>query len=200
MAIKLYDDALYKKIQKWVKDPNMRILKPEEVTRMFQVNADLRNDAPLKLPIIALARDPEFDIKSANKKPMSYDGMMLESNGTRTLQFNAIPIEIRYQIDIYTKYYEEGDEYLRNFIFNIVNSPRFDVVVPYNDRNEVHKGTMTLVPTISDNSDIAQRLFPGQFTRWTIKFIVEDAYLFSLPYVANVAMSDENEIEIVDKN
>ena len=43
---------------------------------------------------------------------------------------------------------------------------------------------------IEDTSDISERLFPGQFTRWTLRFDIVGAYLFSLPYVENVSISD----------
>lgn len=196
MGARLYDEALYNKIQKWVKDPNMRILKPDEVTRLIQIKADLNSDKPLKLPMIALSRNTDIEILSVNKKPLTFDGMMIESNEKKTLQINAIPITIGYQLDIYTLKYEEGDEYLRNFIFNFVNSPKLTVVLPYNGVNYQHNANVTLLSPVEDNSDIAQRLFPGQFTRWTIKLLIEDAYLFSLPYVNNVSMMNEVEIEI----
>lgn len=200
MAIRLYDEALYSKIQKWVKDPNMRILKPDEVTRTLQMRADLNNDKPLKLPIIALSRETEIQLLSANKKPLTFDGMMKEATKDKTLQINAIPMQVGYQLDIYTRHYEEGDEYLRNFIFNLVNYPKLTITLPYNDSNIEHNAHITLIKTIEDNSDIAQRLFPDQFTRWTIKLLIEDAYLFSIPYVKNITMDEEVEIEIEESN
>ena len=64
MAIRFYDDALTDKIKKWVKDPNMKILKPSESTRLFQLRADHSNDEPLTLPLIAISRDNDFEIIS----------------------------------------------------------------------------------------------------------------------------------------
>lgn len=165
MAIRFYDEALYSKIQKWVKDPNMRILRPDEVTRLFQMRADLTDDKPLKLPIIALSRDTQIEVLSTNKKPLTFDGMMKEATADKTLQINVIPIQIGYQLDIYTRLYEEGDEYLRNFIFNFVNYPKLTVTLPYNESNIEHNANITLIKTVEDNSDIAQRLFPDQFVR-----------------------------------
>jgi hypothetical protein len=196
MAVRLYDEALYEKIQKWIKDPNMRILKPDEVTRLFQVRADLTDDKPLKLPIIALSRDSNIELLSANKKPLTFDGMMKEATDKKTLQINAIPIQIGYQLDIYTRFFEEGDEYLRNFIFNLVNFPKLKITIPYNNTNIEHNANITVVKTVEDNSNIAQKLFPDQFTRWTIKILIQDAYLFSTPYVDNVKMDEEIDIEI----
>ena len=34
MAVNFYDEALVKKIQGWITDPNLRILKPNETTRL----------------------------------------------------------------------------------------------------------------------------------------------------------------------
>ena len=138
MGVRFYDEALYSKIQKWVKDPNMRILKPDEVTRLFQVKADLTGDKPLKLPIIALSRDTNLELISANKKPLTFDGMMKKATVKKTLQINAIPMKVGYQLDIYTRHFEEGDEYLRNFIFNFVNYPKLKITLPYNDTNIEH--------------------------------------------------------------
>ena len=39
--------------------------------------------------------------------------------------------------------------------------------------------------TISDTSDITERLFPGQFTRWTIQLEIQDAFLYDIPYRRN---------------
>ena len=174
----------------------MRILRPNEVTRLFQMRADLTNDKPLKLPLIALSRETDIQLLSANKKPLTFDGMMKEANEEKTLQINAIPIQIGYQLDIYTRFFEEGDEYLRNFIFNFVNYPKLKITLPYNESNIEHNANITLIKTVEDNSDIAQRLFPGQFTRWTIKLLIEDAYLFSTPYVDNVSIDENIDIEI----
>lgn len=38
---------------------------------------------------------------------------------------------------------------------------------------------MSLANQITDNSDIAERLIPGQFTRMTLRIQLNDAYLFS---------------------
>jgi hypothetical protein len=82
---------------------------------------------------------------------------------------------------IYTKTFIEGDEYLRNFIFNFVNHSRMAITIPYNNINFKHTANVRINSTVTDTSDIPQRLFPGQFTRWTIKLNVDDCYLFSVP-------------------
>ena len=38
---------------------------------------------------------------------MTFDGMMFEGNEGKTAQLDAIPIDISYQLDIYTRYFKE---------------------------------------------------------------------------------------------
>jgi hypothetical protein len=42
-----------------------------------------------------------------------------------------------------------------------------------------------VLSNISDTSDIPQRLFVGQFTRWTIQLEILDAFLYNIPYRKN---------------
>ena len=195
MSVRYYDEALVKKIQNWIKDPNMVILKPNEVARLFQIRADQNDDKPLTLPLISIARDPEVEVLSTNKKALSYSGMVVERNETQNISLDAIPIEIKYQLDIYTKEFPEGDEYLRNFIFNFINHPKLKITIPYNDINFDHESNVRIMSTVEDTSDIPQRLFSGQFTRWSIRLTIDDAYLFSAPVEKNWSM-DTNALKV----
>lgn len=184
MAVRFYDEALVNKIQKWIKDPHMVVLKPNEVSRLWQVRADQKNDEPLTLPLIAVSRDPNLNISVATKRNLTFDGLKIgkgENVEKDSIQLDAIPIEINYQIDIYTRKYDEGDEYLRNFIFNFVNYPQMKVLLPYNGANIEHVCYTRLSSSVVDNSDISEKLFPDQFTRWTIQLTVHDAFLFGIP-------------------
>ena len=186
MSVRLYDDALVNKIKNWVKDEKVRVLAPDETLRLFQIEANDNNDEPISLPIISLTRAREVDLDHPHKKMMTFDGMMLDATIEKSLQIDAIPMTLNYQLDIYTRYKYEADEYMRNFVFNLVNHPKVKVVLPYNDINYTHYSNIRLVPTIEDNSDVPNRLVSDQFTRWTISFTIDDAYLFSLPYKSNV--------------
>lgn len=208
MAIRFYDEAVYNKIQKWIKDPNMRILKPDEVTRLFQVQADENDDRPLSLPLIALSRESEINIDISTKRNLTFDGIKLIPDElsieeikklTSSAQLNVIPISLNYQLDIFTRHYAEADEYLRNFIFNLVNYPKIKVNIEYNGFHIEQICYIHLMQTISDNSDISERLFPGQFTRWTIQFEIQNAYLFSVPITANKSISAA-ELDIYNPN
>ena len=195
MAIRYYDDALTEKIKAWVKDPNMSILSPNQSTRLFQLEADINYDKPLTLPLIAISRDPTFQILTTTKRALTYDGAHIEANKHKSELLNGIPIRISYQLDIYTKYFAEADEYTRNFIFNLINYPNIRIEIPYNQSKVVHNSTIVLNSSVTDNSDIAERLIPGQFTRMSIRFDIDDAYLFSVPFMDNWYI-DEVSIEM----
>lgn len=198
MAIRYYDEALANKIKAWVKDSSVTILKPDEVSRLFQMIADEKNDKPITFPLIALSREPDLEILSTNKKELSYDGARLNANEQMANQLNAIPIEIHYQLDIYTRLYTEGDEYLRNFIFNFINYPKLNIVIPYNGANIEHNSNVRILSTVTDNSDVKMKLSPDQFTRWTIKLTIDDAYLFSIPFQSVKKVSDTNTVNTPD--
>lgn len=197
MAVRFYDEALAKKIQGWVKDPSLKVLKPDEVTRLFRIKADEADDTAIKLPMIALSREPEIEVLVTGKRALSYDGVKLrmynssgaEINPGRAFKLNAIPISLKYQLDIYTSRINEADEYMRNFVFNFVNYPNLTIEIPYNDCKITHESTIYLGNTVHDNSDIQQRLFPDQFTRYTLELTVDNAYLFSVPVKDNVSIS-----------
>ena len=195
MSVRLYDDALVNKIKNWVKDEKVRVLAPDETLRLFQIEANDKNDEPISLPIISLTRAREVDLDHPHKKMMTFDGMMLDATIDKSLQIDAIPMTLNYQLDIYTRYKYEADEYMRNFVFNLVNHPKVKVVLPYNDINYTHYSNVRLVPTIEDNSDVPNRLVSDQFTRWTISFTIDDAYLFSLPYKSNVHIVEPFDVE-----
>lgn len=188
MGVRFYDDALVKKINKWIKDPNLVVLKPNEVSRLWQVRADQKNDEPLTLPLIAISRDPNINISVSTKRNLTFDGLKLDGTKMQTIQLGAIPVDINYQIDIYTKKYEEGDEYMRNLIFNFVNYPKMKVLLPYNGANIEHVCYTRLSPNVTDNSDVSEKLFPDQFTRWSLQISVHDAYLFSIPTKENARL------------
>ena len=181
MGVRFYDEAIVNKVTKWIKDPHMMVLKPNEVSRLWQVRADQKNDQPLTLPLISISRDPSVNIDVATKRNLTCDGLNIGKGEQSAIQLDAIPIAITYQIDIYTQKYEEGDEYLRNFIFNFVNHPKMKILLPYNGANIEHVCYTRLVNTATDNSDVSEKLFPDQFTRWSIQVEVHDAYLFSIP-------------------
>lgn len=207
MAIKYYDDILIKKLNRWIPEAsNVRVLHPDESKKLFELTADDNKDEAFKLPIIALSRKPELELLSTVKSPKSYDGLRLLPNNYISdfsefkgkdyrqklseaadglHQINVLPIRPEYQLDIYTKTAEEGEEYLRNFLFKLINNPTLVMEIPYHDLKLEHIAYIRVLNQVSNTSAITERLFSGQFTRWTIQLELHDAFLFSIPYRKN---------------
>jgi hypothetical protein len=110
-----------------------------------------------------LSRNRDIELLSTVKQPKSYDGLKLVSSSEKTLHFNVIPIKLLYDLTIYTKTEEEVDEYVRNFLFKLINNPVIKVRIPYNDTQLEHIANIRVLSNISDTSDISERIFSGQF-------------------------------------
>ena len=199
MSIKLYDDAFTEKIKNWINDDRLRITGPDETRRMFQYRADTQNDEPIQLPLIAISRGKTIDVQNPSKKPTTFDGLTLEATKTSIKSLSSIPIGLSYQIDIYTRYLEEADEYFRNFAFNIINYPKLNIVIPYNGINYEHTSNIRMSNEVQDSSDIPERLISGQFTRFTIAITVDDAYIWSVPIRNNLTLETETKVLLKDE-
>lgn len=184
MSVSFYDEAIIYKLKKWMPEQtNLRIYSPNETKKLFSIMADDTNDQPIKLPFISLARNNEIELTLNIKNLRSFDSYIVNSdNRNRTVtQWNVIPIKLVYQMDIFTKTVEDGEEYLRNFLFKIINNPSMSITIPYNNMMINHVVNIRVLSNVADTSDISERLFSGQFHRWTIQFELQDAFLFNLP-------------------
>ena len=122
-------------------------------------------------------------IKRIKENPEKYPNWSIKKGSakdTYSLQLNAIPMSLRYQLDIYTRRAEEGNDFMRGLIFNFVNDPLGIIELPYHKTKFIHSFIVYVDSTVSDNSDIPQRLFNDQFTRWTIGLSIPHAYLFDV--------------------
>lgn len=198
-GLKLYDDALLEKFQNWTQGTKMHIFGPNESRQVFETIIDESGkDKQIELPLIILSRPNGFTVNNPNKRPNTFDGMSKQStvdlpnDPGKSIQLNTIPITINYQLDIYTRYMEEADELLRAFIFNIVNSPRVTILIPYQGLNIEHDSSLRMSPQVEDNSDIPERLITHQFFRNTINLEIDDAYLWDIKVRNNVIISQED--------
>ena len=180
MSIKLYDDALLNKLRNWTLDTEIFVTGVNESTRLFTAVADKNNDKPIQLPLIALSRPGGFIIEEKYKQPKSYNGVKFAYNDERGARLNAIKISIPYQLDIYARYQEEADEYIRNIVFNIINYPVVKIEIPYHDFGIFHDSNVRIASDVEDNSDVPERLISDQFKRYTISLVIDDAYLFDV--------------------
>ena len=184
MAISYYDEAVTQKIKNWLADSSkLRVLSPDESSRLIQLAADDSNDKPLKLPLIAISRNKDIELESAIKQNKSFDGFVIhkDTETAATVHMNVIPIKTTYQLDIYTKKRIEADEYVRQYLFKLINNPQIIVEIPYNNYVIRHVANLRVLNTISDTSDIPTHVFSGQFYKWTIQLELQDGFLFSIP-------------------
>lgn len=186
MACRYYDDMLVAKLLKWLPTTsNLRVLNPSESKRLFELTADDSKDKPMTLPLVALSRGKDIELLSTVKQPRSYDGLKLLSSDDGTYQFNVLPIKLIYDLNIYTKTADEADEYVRTFLFKLINNPVIKVRIPYNGTELEHIANIRVMNNVSDTSDISERIFSGQFYCWTIQLEIQDAFLFNIPYRKN---------------
>jgi hypothetical protein len=184
MAISYYDEAVTQKIKGWLADSSkLRVLSPDESNRLIQLNAEDTKDKPLKLPLIAISRNKDIEIESAIKQNKSFDGLVIgqDNIGASTVHLNVIPIKTTYQLDIYTKKRIEADEYIRQYLFKLINNPQIIIEIPYNNYIVRHTANLRVLNTVSDTSDIPTHVFAGQFYKWTIQLELQDGFLFSIP-------------------
>lgn len=184
MAINYYDEAITAKIKGWLPDSSkLRVLSPDETTRLIQLEAEDSNDAPLTLPLLAVSRSKDIEIESTIKQNKSFDGITLikDKLTDTTVHLNVIPITTTYQIDIYTKKRIEADEYIRQYLFKLINNPQIIIEIPFNNYTVKHTANLRVLSTVSDTSDISTHVFPGQFYKWTIQLELQDGFLFSIP-------------------
>lgn len=194
MSLKLYDTALENKLRKWLNNEKLTITGPDETRRVFQWKADMSGDSPIQLPLVSISRNHTLSVLNISKRPMTFDGYTIAASDAGIKSLSAIPISLSYVINIYTRYLDEGDEYLRNFLFNIINYPQLEVQIPYNNSTETHISNIRLQSEVEDNSDIPERLIEGQFTRFTIGITIDDAYMWSVPIRGNIAIEAETEV------
>ena len=192
MSVYLYDEAFVEKLRTWTKSTQVQVYSPDDTRRLFEVMADNSNDSPIKLPILCLRRKSGLNVLNTGKRPLTFDGMMFESGGNKAYQLGAIPIDVSYQLDIYTRYFKEADELLRNLTFNIINYPKLTIKIPYNnavlDEEIYHNGFIRMAGEIEDNSNIPERLINGQFTRLTFNINIDDAYLWNIRVKDNLSI------------
>lgn len=192
MSTYLYDEALVRKFESWTHTSEIEIYGPNETSRVFGVIADKTNDEPIKLPLIYIERDRSFNIinSGTTRRPLSYDGKDINVSDSRGEILNAIPISISYQVNVYTRYAKEADILIRNLIFNVINYPALEIIVPkvsiYDEKMKEYKDYKHTAriefgnTEIQDNSNEKERFIEGNYTKLSFLITINDAYLWDL--------------------
>lgn len=203
----MYDIMLNNKFLNWTKGTDVTYTGPDETRRLFEVLADKSNDQPIQLPMICLRRDLGYTINIYGKRPTSYNGFRRDISNINAKFVNMIPIVLNYQVDVYARYFQEADDYMRNIVFNIINYPKLEVEVKYLDIDFQHVANILPGQQVFDNSNISERLIPGQFTRLSYSFSIDDAYLWDVRLRNNVKIGVQNsdntdigDLHIIDKS
>ena len=191
MSTYLYDTILTEKFKRWTKDTNITITGPEESRRLFETVLDKQNDKRIQLPLACIRRYGNYTVDLPGKRPLTYSAFRTYVNENGAMLCNAIPITLSYRLDVYSKYFDEADEYMRNFLFNIINYPRMEILIKYRDSNRNFVANILPGQEVVDtSSSTAERLFPGQFTRLSYDFKIDDAYLWDIKLKGTTEISD----------
>lgn len=199
MAISLYDEAVCNLIFDRVKSQKIRCLRPSESKDLFSMTADQLKDNPITLPMISISRNNNIEILETVKQPLSFDGIKIQIGQEKDILCSRIPIKLEYQLDIWTKKQIDCENYVREFVFLLINNPMVKINVPYNGTEFPQSSHITLSNEIVDNSDSDNKLFKDQYTRMTLTFTIDDAYLYSMPIKRN-SYIEEVQVEVIDNN
>ena len=197
MALYFYDTALINKLRYWTDKTDLHIYGPDETRRLFEVIGDTTRDSKIQLPLLCLRRTAGYEILNINKRPLTYDGAIAQQDDGVSIQLNAIPIIINYQLDVYAKYLQEADSYARNLVFNIINYPTLKIQIPYSTSSYLtHYANIRVASNVEDNSNIPERMVPGLFTRLTLSINIDDAYLWDIRARGNAEISSTSALDI----
>lgn len=165
---------------------------------VFNIIGDIENDN-IQFPIISLIRtgwqftgsEPEFLNNSGGLV-----GYMEDKPGDRVRQvrLQAFPIQINYQLDIWTQNRYDNDVIAREFCWFYKQNPQLRVFIPHG-LNITEPFNLFIENEIVDNSDIAEHNSRGRYYRQTIGLYVDDAYLWKSS-VSNVPGIDIVKFEI----
>lgn len=180
MSTYLYDQAMLAKLTKWGIPQTATLLAPDDIQTLYEVINHKNDDGGIKLPLITLNRRGNFNITNVAKRPLTINALTIARTKDKSMVLNAIPIELEYQLDIYTRKRVQADEYARELAFNFINYPDIEVILPYEGTNYHHKSMIILEGNIEDNSGVPERIIHGQFTRYTMRLKIDDAYLFDV--------------------
>lgn len=187
VGVYAYDLAIIKDLRarfNYTKDGKKKTNNIIQITNsenVFNIIGDIENDN-IQFPIISLIRtgwqftgaEPEFLNNSGGLV-----GYLEGEKGERIKQvrLQAFPIQINYQLDIWTQNRYDNDVIAREFCWFYKQNPQLRVFIPHG-LNITEPFNLFIENEIVDNSDIAEHNSRGRYYRQTIGLYVDDAYLW----------------------
>lgn len=187
VGVYAYDMAIIKDLRarfNYTKDGKKKTNNIIQITNsenVFNIIGDIENDT-IQFPIISLIRtgwqftgaEPEFLNNSGGLV-----GYMEGEKGERIKQvrLQAFPIQINYQLDIWTQNRYDNDVIAREFCWFYKQNPQLRVFIPHG-LNITEPFNLFIEPDVVDNSDIAEHNSRGRYYRQTLGLYVDDAYLW----------------------
>lgn len=195
----LYSKAILEKLRELTANSETPILVTDLGDNLFRrsILGSNSDTEEVKLPLIGLSRtgwrlsrDKNYAmLKSGISREFFEDSddqefsieTFEEVRDNKPAIVQAVPIEIDYQLDIVTNTLIENDMIVREFFFYFLQNPTLVVRVPYQlDFN--HTVNFIIGDEVEDNSDIESKERNGFYTRQTLTFSVEGAYLWKSDY------------------
>ena len=206
VGVYAYDQAIvddfkirfnYTKDGKLKTNNNVYITNSENV---FNIIGDIENDN-IQFPIISITRLGwslvNFSNDFQNNSGLLYGYMDDEkTNRKKQVRLQAIPINIDYQIDIWTQNRIDNDILARELVWYYYQNPQMQVKIPHG-LNVNHVFNVFFELDVTDNSDISEHNSRGRYYRQTFGLTVDDAYLWKSS-VKNVPIIDSIKYSIYD--
>lgn len=169
MSASAYDEAIVSDLRKIFKNDDKVMITP--VDTVLRTVADLRSDK-IKLPLLNLTR-----VGFSLRKTDGNHSTLFTGAPVNDKYVQVVPISLRYQLDVWTKFKKDNDNLVRELIFYYMLNPTRTVEVPYGIGMS-HTFNIRLDQDIPDNSDIIAHGERGEYFRQSLTLYVDDAYLF----------------------
>lgn len=168
-----------------------------DAENVFNIIGDIENDK-IKFPIISIIRTG-WSIKDFLQEAQNNAGVLmgyLDDERVKQVRLQSIPIQINYQVDIWTQNRIDNDIIARELLWFYMQRPQMVVKIPHG-LDTTHVFNVGFELDVTDNSDITEHNSRGRYYRQTLGMYVDDAYLWRSS-VTNVPIISEVNYAIYD--
>ena len=173
MSVYLYDEAIANRLKTVLASGDVNIITPEKAfTKSFE-----GQDNP-QFPAVSIYRDSYTLTFETRNMTMYRRGRIEEDSELNLFATKALPIIIRYQIDVWTKTRQQNDEFVRDLIWFFTLYPEHKMTLKYSGFERTIKFNTFLEEDVVNNSQINEFEDKGQYYRSTFNIRVDEAKLF----------------------